>query len=178
MATPESVVVGLAYHRVDQAVRVGSPPTLHGPDRTVGLASSDAEQRLGRSAMRPIRLAALSLALLTVVPGASGASGALGADRTRSRLRTFGRIRGKSTIVTYLALLDPVLEDREVTKAERDALDLFAATFGITRTSARELHQAYLGDMWRLAQADGVVTPDQHADLQATTVLLDVVLPR
>jgi DNA polymerase-3 subunit epsilon len=82
-----------------------------------------------------------------------------------------------STGAMYLALLDRVLEDRRITESEREALELFASTFGIGRAAAREVHRAYLDEMWRSANADGVITPEERGDLEALTVLLTAALP-
>lgn len=79
---------------------------------------------------------------------------------------------------TYLALLDRIVEDREVTPNEIDALSLFASACGITRDVARRLHTSYLEEMWRVAAEDSTITDDERKDLEALTMLLSVALPR
>jgi DNA polymerase-3 subunit epsilon len=79
---------------------------------------------------------------------------------------------------TYLGLLDQVVEDGRVTREEVEALGLFAKACGITRDVARELHLAYLEEMSRLAQSDGVVTEEEQAYLSDLVPLLSAALPR
>lgn len=79
---------------------------------------------------------------------------------------------------TYLGLLDYVVEDGRVTEDEIDALGLFARSCGINRDVARRLHMAYLEDMTRVAQADGVVSPEEQSYLTNLVVLLSAALPK
>jgi DNA polymerase-3 subunit epsilon len=78
---------------------------------------------------------------------------------------------------TYLGLLDHVVEDGVVTDSEVDALSLFARACGITRDTARQLHLAYLGEMSRIAQEDGIITEEERAHLVNLTALLGRALP-
>jgi DNA polymerase III subunit epsilon len=79
---------------------------------------------------------------------------------------------------TYLGLLDQVVEDGRVTDEEVEALGLFARACGITRPIARQLHIAYLEEMSRIAQADGIVTEEEQRRLSALVPLLSASLPR
>jgi DNA polymerase-3 subunit epsilon len=84
----------------------------------------------------------------------------------------------ETAATTYFGLLDMVIEDGRVTDHERDALELFAHSCGINREIARTLHLAYLEEMTRIAQADGVVTPEEQEYLANLVPLLTVALPR
>lgn len=79
---------------------------------------------------------------------------------------------------TYFGLLDQIVEDGRVTDQEIEALGLFAHACGINRGAARQLHLAYLEEMTRLAQSDGVVTNEEQAYLSDLVVLLSTALPR
>jgi DNA polymerase-3 subunit epsilon len=79
---------------------------------------------------------------------------------------------------TYFGLLDLVVEDGRVTASELQALSAFAAACGIDRGIARELHLAYLEEMARLAQADGIVAAAEREHLDRLTALLSAALPR
>jgi uncharacterized tellurite resistance protein B-like protein len=79
---------------------------------------------------------------------------------------------------TYLGLLDQVVEDGRVTEDEVEALGLFAKACGINRQIARTLHLAYLEEMTRLAEADGIVTQEEQEHLASLVPMLSVALPR
>jgi DNA polymerase-3 subunit epsilon len=76
--------------------------------------------------------------------------------------------------LAYLAVLDHVLEDRCLTGDEVEALAGLARDWGIGASAARALHHAYLGGVWHLARADGVVTQAELDDLSAIAELLGV----
>jgi DNA polymerase-3 subunit epsilon len=76
--------------------------------------------------------------------------------------------------LAYLALLDRVLEDRELSADEVAALGQVAEDWGISVAAATRLHLAYLTAVWRLARADGVVTKAEHDDLETIADLLGV----
>lgn len=83
----------------------------------------------------------------------------------------------------YLDLLDRVLEDRRITKAEAEALMATAGEWGLSRPRIQEAHRAYLVELVRVALADGVVSRSERADLEAVRdvlglhpAVLDVVL--
>ena len=78
--------------------------------------------------------------------------------------------------IGYLGLLDLVLEDRRITDDEVDALHETAAGWGLDGDAVRRLHAAYLAGMWSLAEADGVVTPNERRDLDMLSDLLGVPL--
>ncbi len=75
----------------------------------------------------------------------------------------------------YLALLDRALLDRHLSAREHDALAGLARELGIGRTRARELHEAYLHDLCAAAWADGILTEDEIADLDAVAGLLGLM---
>ena len=78
--------------------------------------------------------------------------------------------------VSYLGLLDRVLEDRRITNDEVLALAEFASAWGIDRDDAGELHDSYLEALVRRAWADGVMTDAEERDLEAVAELLGVPL--
>jgi DNA polymerase-3 subunit epsilon len=84
----------------------------------------------------------------------------------------------ETAATTYLGLLDMVIEDGRVTHNEREALELFSRSCGINRDIARKLHLAYLEEMSRVAQADGVVTPEEQEYISNLVPLLTIALPR
>lgn len=76
--------------------------------------------------------------------------------------------------LSYLELLDRVLEDRRVTEEEVDALAMIAEEWRLPAGGIRRLHASYLQGVWGLARADGVVTEAEHRDLEILTELLGV----
>lgn len=76
--------------------------------------------------------------------------------------------------LSYLELLDRVLEDRRVTEDEVDALAMIAEEWRLPAGGIRHLHASYLQGIWGLARADGVVTGAEHRDLEILTELLGV----
>ncbi len=76
----------------------------------------------------------------------------------------------------YLALLDRVLEDRKISDHEVSALAALAAEWGIGAAAVRALHNSYLGGVWDLARADGVITDAEAHDLAILGELLGVSL--
>jgi len=73
---------------------------------------------------------------------------------------------------SYLALLDRVLLDRQLSRHEEDELVTAAQMMGLSREEAIELNRLYLLALGRLALEDGVVTPAEHADLNTVAVIL------
>jgi DNA polymerase-3 subunit epsilon len=76
--------------------------------------------------------------------------------------------------LSYLELLDRVLEDRQVTDEEVDALSMVAEEWHLPAAGIRRLHSTYLHGVWDLARADGVVTEAERRDLGILTELLGV----
>lgn len=76
----------------------------------------------------------------------------------------------------YLGLLDRVLEDRKVSDHEVSALASLASEWGIGAAAVRSLHAAYLGGVWDLARADGIITDAEAHDLAILAELLGVPL--
>jgi DNA polymerase-3 subunit epsilon len=77
-----------------------------------------------------------------------------------------------SSIETYLAALDSVLEDRRVTATEADSLRDLAVSLGIGADAVIAAHQMYLRALAVTAWADGVITDAEHADLGEVAHLL------
>lgn len=76
--------------------------------------------------------------------------------------------------LSYLELLDRVLEDRQVTDEEVAALSTVAEEWRLPATGIRRLHATYLRGVWDLARADGVLTEAERRDLGILTELLGV----
>lgn len=72
----------------------------------------------------------------------------------------------------YLDLLDHVLEDRRLSRAESEALAETAGEWGLTAAAVREVHQTYLRRIAGLARADGIVTEAEFDDLHRVATLL------
>lgn len=73
---------------------------------------------------------------------------------------------------SYLALLDRVLLDRQLSRHEEDELVSAAEMMGLSQEDAAALHGLYLSALARLALDDGVVTPDERADLDTVAATL------
>lgn len=73
---------------------------------------------------------------------------------------------------SYLALLDRVLLDRQLSRHEEDELASAAEMMGLSREDAAGLHRLYLSALGRLALADGVVTLGERADLESVAATL------
>jgi DNA polymerase-3 subunit epsilon len=72
----------------------------------------------------------------------------------------------------YLCLVDRVLEDRALTRAEADSLCAAAQAWGMSQNDVRGAHQAYLWALARQANADGLVTEMERRDLETVCELL------
>jgi DNA polymerase-3 subunit epsilon len=77
----------------------------------------------------------------------------------------------------YLALLDRCLLDRRLSAHEQNALIAFAAECGLERGTCRGLHERYLDALVVAAWADGILTEDERADIEAVAQLLAVEVP-
>jgi len=76
--------------------------------------------------------------------------------------------------LSYMGLLDRVLEDRRLTEDEVAALTDAARIWGIGTETAADIHRAYLAGIGELALADGVITDAERSDLSRLTELLGV----
>ena len=76
--------------------------------------------------------------------------------------------------ISYLGLLDRVLEDRRITEEEVQALTEAAQDWSISASVAADLHRAFLAGVGELALADGVITAAERADVKLLTELLGV----
>jgi DNA polymerase-3 subunit epsilon len=72
----------------------------------------------------------------------------------------------------YFDLLDRVLEDRRVTRAEADGLMATASEWGLSRAGVLEAHRAYLTGLVEVALMDGVISSSERADLEAVRDML------
>jgi DNA polymerase-3 subunit epsilon len=76
----------------------------------------------------------------------------------------------------YLDLLDRVLEDRRITDDEIRGLAAVAQEWDLDVSTVAALNAAYLGGIWNLALADGIVTDAERRDLVIVAELLGVPL--
>jgi len=76
----------------------------------------------------------------------------------------------------YLDLLDRVLEDRRITDDEIRALAAVAQEWDLDVSTIAALNAAYLGGVWNLVLADGIVTDAERRDLVIVAELLGVPL--
>lgn len=74
----------------------------------------------------------------------------------------------------YLALLDRSLEDALLTLAEAGELEQLAATHDIPAARCRQLHQHYFEQVADAAWADGVLTNEEVAQLDALGHILSI----
>jgi DNA polymerase-3 subunit epsilon len=74
----------------------------------------------------------------------------------------------------YLALLDRALLDRQLSVHESRGLVELAENLGISRNTVEDLHREYFSAVAAVAWADGVLTEDEKADLEAVGALLAI----
>jgi len=75
-------------------------------------------------------------------------------------------------VMAYEALLDRVLEDRWVDEAEGEALIETASRWHLSADQIRRAHHDYLYHLALAAVADGIVTAEEHKDLNSVARLL------
>jgi len=75
-------------------------------------------------------------------------------------------------VMAYGALLDRVLEDRQVDHSEADALVAMAGKWGLNKELIEYAHRDYLNQLAIAAVADGVVTDSERRDLKLVARLL------
>lgn len=73
---------------------------------------------------------------------------------------------------SYLALLDRVLLDRQLSRHEEDELVSAAEMMGLSRGDAERLHRIYLAALGQIALEDGVVTKEERSDLDTVATVL------
>ncbi|MEU4607249.1 exonuclease domain-containing protein [Kribbella sp. NPDC023972] len=73
---------------------------------------------------------------------------------------------------SYLALLDGILANREITAADADQLVQVATELGLTRSEVQELHRYYVSALAEASWSDGGITQDQRGDLDRVAVML------
>ena len=77
-------------------------------------------------------------------------------------------------LLSYLDLLDWVLDDHIVTEAERRELIETAQDLGINQRQIDQAHRAYFDSIVAAAQRDHVITPDEHELMQRIAQALDI----
>ncbi|MPZ67980.1 MAG: hypothetical protein GEU71_00430 [Actinobacteria bacterium] len=78
------------------------------------------------------------------------------------------------TIPQYLNVLDRILEDRVVTKAEADELESLAGSWRMSAGEIRAAHVAYMQAVARAALADGIVSDRERRDIDGVAELLAI----
>ncbi|MEI8410669.1 MULTISPECIES: exonuclease domain-containing protein [unclassified Kribbella] len=73
---------------------------------------------------------------------------------------------------SYLALLDGIVSDREITATDADQLVQVATELGLTRSEVKEMHRYYVSALAEASWGDGEITPDQRSDLDRVAVML------
>ncbi|MEV8376550.1 exonuclease domain-containing protein [Kribbella sp. NPDC056861] len=73
---------------------------------------------------------------------------------------------------SYLAVLDTILANREITEAEADQLVHVATDLGLTRSQVDELHRVYVTDLADALWSEGAGSPEQRGDLDRVAVML------
>ncbi|TCO32813.1 DNA polymerase-3 subunit epsilon [Kribbella steppae] len=73
---------------------------------------------------------------------------------------------------SYLALLDGILANREITAADADQLVQVATELGLTRSEVQELHRYYVSALAEASWGDGEITAEQRSDLDRVAVML------
>ncbi|WP_111721125.1 exonuclease domain-containing protein [Homoserinimonas sp. OAct 916] len=74
----------------------------------------------------------------------------------------------------YLALLDRCLLDRSISAHEAQGLVALAEESGLGRDDCEELHLQYFNELVRVAWSDGILTPDEMADISKVGDLLAI----
>ncbi|WP_329243743.1 exonuclease domain-containing protein [Actinoallomurus sp. NBC_01490] len=69
-------------------------------------------------------------------------------------------------LARYRALLAHALADGKIVADEAEQLAIVAARAGLTQTTARQVHEQFLAEARRRAEADGTVTPAELRELQ------------
>jgi DNA polymerase-3 subunit epsilon len=77
-------------------------------------------------------------------------------------------------VLTYLGLLDRVLEDRIVDAAEEETLLDAVERLGLSKAQVLGAHVTYLQHLTTLALSDGVVSERERADLEVVARLLGI----
>ncbi|WP_082575117.1 exonuclease domain-containing protein [Arthrobacter sp. Soil763] len=83
-------------------------------------------------------------------------------------------VAGTDEHTAYLAMLDRALMDRQISASEANSLVALADELGISRSSAEQLHVDYMVAMLAAAWQDGVITPEEEADLRLVAGLLGI----
>lgn len=73
---------------------------------------------------------------------------------------------------SYLALLDGILANREITATDADQLVQVATELGLTRLEVQDLHCDYVSGLAEGMWAAGGITPERRSDLDRVAVML------
>lgn len=100
-----------------------------------------------------------------------------GAASTNDMVRIVSRAHypfSDEALLSYLDLLDWVLDDHVVTEAERRELIETAQDLGINQRQIDQAHQAYFDSIVAAAQRDHVITPDEYELMQRIALALNL----
>lgn len=81
---------------------------------------------------------------------------------------------GPTQRLDYLALLDRCLLDRSISVHEAQDFVALAQESGLGRDDCEELHLQYFNELVRVAWSDGILTPDELADISKVGELLAI----
>ncbi len=149
---------------------------------TAGLLSVTLEhaRRTGQAVAVPASLSAASLPKLVPSGRTHTRDGAETTAPYRSLAVLVSRLPASAAavdadpaaVLAYADLLDRVLEDRQITADEIDALGQLALTWNLTREAISDIHRSYLTSLVAIALADDVLTEVERADLEVAARLL------
>lgn len=83
-------------------------------------------------------------------------------------------IHGSRRELDYLGLLDRALLDGQLSRTEQNELVAVAEELGLPRLAVEHLHRSYLHRMVAGAWADGILTPEELAELESLAAALGV----
>jgi DNA polymerase-3 subunit epsilon len=82
--------------------------------------------------------------------------------------------QGTEAEQSYLALLDRVLLDRDISVHEANDLVTLSNEFGLDRPTCERVHLDYLRALARVAWADNMLTESEQSDLREVALLLQI----
>ena len=132
---------------------------------------TDWEKHLGSAALVEWPLVAAGTARRQVLRGAPAGEKTHFLNRIAAQMPEF---TGAEEDEEYLILLDRAMLDRHLSSTEQQELVSLAEGLGIPRQRCMELHTYYLEQLVTAAWADGVITPDEHAELLLVASVLGV----
>lgn len=80
----------------------------------------------------------------------------------------------QGAVLAYTDLLGRVIEDRQITADEIEALAQLAFSWTLTRQTITEIHRSYLTSLVAIALADDLLTDAERTDVELVASLLDL----